>query len=88
MTATNQINRAHVGPSLEDFLKDEGIFEEVDAAAKKRVQAVRDARANSTIRPVGKALGLVTFRAFHRNKRYIAQDRANRPHRNWFIKFG
>lgn len=88
MTATRQVNRAHVGPSLEDFLKDEGIFEEVDAAAKKRVQAVQDARASSTARPVKRAIALVTFRANHRNKRHIAQDRANQSHRNWFIKLG
>jgi hypothetical protein len=31
----------HIGSKFEDFLKEEGIFEEVEAAARKRVHKMR-----------------------------------------------
>jgi hypothetical protein len=49
---TTQLNRAHIGASLDDFLKKEGIFEEVEASARRRVQAVRDARKNFQIQRI------------------------------------
>jgi hypothetical protein len=41
-TKTRKVNKANplTGSSLDDFLRDEGILEEVEAAALKRVMAV------------------------------------------------
>ena len=41
-TKTRKVNKANplTGSSLDDFLRDEGILEEVEAAALKRVVAV------------------------------------------------
>jgi len=41
-TKTRKVNKANslTGSSLDDFLRDEGILEEVEAAAHKRVMAV------------------------------------------------
>lgn len=88
--------RTYIGSSLDDFLKEEGIFEEAEAYAREKIEAVKlerdsaNARANtiSTARIYGSAIRrshISRARAMHRLARRQTAA-TNRQHRNWSIK--
>lgn len=104
MTESKNINRDHVGSSFDDHLKEMGIFEEIDAAARQRVEAIRQARLGkeavrgevSAVRTGNRELILeTTFKHYYMRSyytrlinRHIGQRKAKQSPRNWFIKIG
>jgi hypothetical protein len=104
MTESKNINRDHVGSSFDDHLKEMGIFEEVDAAARQRVEDIRRARlGRETVRgkvSAGRALDpelalKSTFKHYYVRSyytrlvnRHIGQRKTKQSPRNWFIKIG
>ena len=89
-------NRTYLGSSLDDFLKEEGIFEEAEAYAREKIEAVKLERNPANARAT--TISTVRIYSSATRRSHISKARAmprltrrqtaatNRQHRNWSIK--
>jgi hypothetical protein len=90
INTNSKINRDHVGSSLEDLLNEAGIFEEVDASARRKVDEIRNARlAREAVKAADRGIAIASFMTYHRRNIHVRiQRKAKLSPRNWYTKLG